>query len=53
MGECPEWYLPLRAARYLGVPPWDLADQAAVWFYRALTAEWAENRAAEDAEKHR
>ena len=25
MGSCPDWYLTIRSARYLNVPPWDLA----------------------------
>jgi len=42
MGACPEWYPLLRAARYLGVAPWDLLDQARVWLEWALTAESVE-----------
>ena len=30
MGEIPDWYLLVRAARYLGVAPWDLASQRGV-----------------------
>lgn len=41
----PDWYPLLRAARYLGVPPWDLLEQASVWMRWAITAEGAENEA--------
>lgn len=39
MGGPPEWYLLLRAARYLGVAPWDLAEKPAIWRDWALIAE--------------
>lgn len=42
MGELPSWYLLLRAARYLGVAPWELADQPVVWARWAWAAESAE-----------
>ena len=38
----PEWYVLVRAARYLGVAPWDLAAQPALWREWALAAESAE-----------
>ena len=41
-GDLPDWYMLLRAARYLGVAPWDLAAQPAHWFQWALQAERAE-----------
>lgn len=43
--EVPEWYLLVRAARYLGVEPWALENQPTYWMNRALTAESAEQRA--------
>jgi hypothetical protein len=52
MGTLPWWYPLLRAARYLGVPPWVLEEAPAVWMFRALAAEKAEGRAAEDRAKH-
>jgi hypothetical protein len=52
MGVMPWWYPLLRAARYLGVAPWDLAERPAVWMFRALVAERAEIRAAEDRARH-
>lgn len=35
----------MRAARYLGVAPWELLGQPAAWMLWALTAEAAENEA--------
>jgi hypothetical protein len=43
MGKCPDWYLQVRAARYLkSVKPWEFEDQWAGWMHRALAAEAAE-----------
>lgn len=44
MGECPSWYRLLKAAKYLGVPPWELAKQPHTWVNMA--------EAAQDAEAH-
>lgn len=38
----PEWYPLIRAARYLGVPPWQLAEMPVIWQEWALMAESAE-----------
>lgn len=43
MGELPDWYPLLRAAKYLRVAPWELLDQAAVWQHWALLAERVES----------
>jgi hypothetical protein len=51
MGACPEWYPLLRAARYLGVAPWQLAERPLVWQEWALTAEAAENEARNELSK--
>jgi len=51
MGVLPEWYVLLRAARYLGVAPWDLLEQPLAWREWALAAEGAENAAHEAAAK--
>ncbi len=48
MGKPPHWYLLIRAAKYLGVPPWDLEQAPIEWFYRALAAEEAEAKAEAD-----
>jgi len=49
VGACPPWYPLLRAARYLGVPPWELARQPVTWQRWALAAEEAEGAAARAA----
>lgn len=49
MGKAPDWYLFLRAAKYLGVAPWDLAIRPVWWRNIALEAEAAEA----GAQKHR
>jgi len=49
----------MRAARYIGVPPWELEQKSSVWMYRAICAQnaeaWAEaegiRRARKDAKK--
>jgi hypothetical protein len=38
----PEWFRLLRAARYLGVAPWELLRQPLYWQEWALTAESVE-----------
>ena len=45
MGACPDWYLLVRAARYLHIAPWEFERQWAGWMHRALAAEAAENGA--------
>ena len=47
MGEPPDWYIHIRAARYLGVAPWELSEQPVFWRAAALAAESAENDARE------
>lgn len=42
MGEIPDWYRLLRAARELHVAPWELAKQPLVWQEWALNAVRAE-----------
>lgn len=34
-----EWYLLVRASRYFGVTPWELAQQSSYWMNLALTCE--------------
>lgn len=48
MGECPDWYPLLQAARWLKVAPWDLARQPVWWMRIALMAMNAESK-----ERHR
>ena len=40
----------LRAAKYLGVAPWDLLQQHPKWFYMALQADRADAAGAQEAE---
>jgi hypothetical protein len=35
----------IRAARYMGCPPWELATQSVYWMNLALATEEAETRA--------
>lgn len=49
--ELPEWYLNLRAARYLGVAVWELEEQHALYKYQALEAESAEATARDELER--
>ena len=44
-GQLPDWYVLLRAAKYLGVPPWELAEKPTYWMHWALIAEYAEGQA--------
>lgn len=61
----PSWYSLIRAARYLGVPPWELmyrvetlgerywVSWATAAAYAEKNAEWQNRRRAENAEKYR
>jgi hypothetical protein len=49
----PDWYPLIKAARYLGVAPWELLAQSVWWREKALIAESAENYARAEIEKHR
>jgi hypothetical protein len=46
MGEVPDWYAHIKAAKYLGVAPWDLLEQPIIWHNWAVRAEEAEESAA-------
>jgi len=52
MGECPDWYLIVRAAQYLGVAPWDLMKQSIFWRCKAIIAMEAEESARKQKEAH-
>lgn len=39
MGEMHDWYVLIRAAKYLGVAPWELAEKPIAWMNWALAAE--------------
>lgn len=45
MGELPDWYALLMAARYMHVPPWELLERSSCWREWALDAIAAENMA--------
>jgi hypothetical protein len=47
----PDWYGLLRAAKYLGVAPWELAERPVYWEQMAHVAENAEAGAREQIEK--
>ena len=49
MGSVPSWWRVLVAAKYLQVPPWELADRPVFWPEIALAAQKAEA----DAERMR
>ena len=51
MGESPDWYDLIEAARYLGVAPWDLEDAPTYWYKRAIGAMNAVSGAREDQER--
>jgi hypothetical protein len=51
MGECPDWYATMQAAKYLGVPPWELLDQPVWWRDKAIIAMSAEQNARKILEK--
>lgn len=53
MGELPAWYRAIKAARYLGVPPWELAAQPLGWLAMAEAAQGADAHAEAMLNKHR
>jgi hypothetical protein len=54
MGECPEDYALVQAAKYYGVAPWELLKQSIWWIDRALNLYMpAEHEAQESIEQHR
>lgn len=52
-GELPDWYPLLRAAKYLGVAPWELAEQSASWMRWAIIAESAEAETEEERQRRK
>lgn len=52
IGEVPLWYRVIRAAKYLGVPPWDLISRSVYWLQAAEAAASAE-AAAEQHQRRR
>lgn len=49
--EFPEWYALVKAAKYLGVAPWDLMDQPMWWMVWGIEAWQAEVHAENEAHK--
>ena len=44
MGKAPDWYILIRAARYLQVPPWELMKRPPAWIHWATMSESAETK---------
>jgi hypothetical protein len=42
MGECPDWYTVIQAAKYVNVSPWALMEQPVWWFDKIVIAMNAE-----------
>lgn len=53
MAEIPGWYRLIRAAKYLGVAPWELLERPDSWAWQeaAFIAEVGENEAQEIVNK--
>lgn len=51
MGDAPEWWGLVQAARFLNVPPWELMERSSFWRDVALSAINSENRWQEHAAK--
>jgi hypothetical protein len=51
MGRMLDWYPVIRAARYLGVPPWELLDQPIFWQHKALAAEIIDEQVSKELAK--
>lgn len=47
MGECPDWYAVIQAAKYLNVAPWELLEHSVYWRDKALKSMTAEYQAEE------
>lgn len=48
----PTWYRVLKAAQYLRVPPWELANQPLAWVVQAETAQVIEDQEQKRREAH-
>lgn len=42
-----DWYLIIRAARYLRVAPWELLEAPIYWYHKALESESVDAEVAE------
>lgn len=52
MGECPETYALIQAAKYLGCTPWQLLEQGIYWSDKAFTYMTAEAQGQKIREQH-
>lgn len=52
-GSIPPWYRLIKAAQYLKVSPWDLAEKPYWWITRAEVAIDAEERHRKFSQSHR
>lgn len=52
MAHCPDWYATIQAAKYLGVPPWELIRESIFWRDKALKAMGAEKGARKVLQEH-
>jgi len=52
-GRIPAWYRLLKAAKYMGVSPWDLSEKTYWWVTRAEAAMDAEERHRNHLRDHR
>ncbi len=50
--QCPDWYRIGQAAKYWGVPPWEMIKQGVWWEDKALIAMAAEAEAQKSLENH-
>jgi hypothetical protein len=53
MGQVPMWYRVIRASRYLGTAPWDLAKAPLFWLQAAEQAQTAEASAEQMREQRK
>lgn len=51
LGECPVWYRLVKAGKYLGVPPWEMAKVPLFWVLAAEEAQSAEAQAQAQLDK--
>lgn len=49
---CPDWYVTIQAAKYLGCEPWKLMEQSIYWQDKALKSMTAEHEARSILEQH-
>lgn len=45
MGDCPDWYATIQAAKYLNCAPWELIEQSIYWQDKAFVGMDGESQA--------